>query len=310
MVFSSHGLFFILFPLILSGEILFMWKQLIIEDVRRLSRFPFRVKEVGYTHGGTYPEREIVYLEKLEICLRLYSQEAEAVEYINSVRHVVKYPHVVLKMPGVPHRFTVQVPRESVYFAYAPEMVASLREVLPFPEQVIWEICPGDLENRLISEMTDLMERSQEYGVADRIDLVAFQLMELLFFRQNYTAAHPDCNEAKIRSIASYFQLHFRENIDVLRLVARFGMSRSTFIRHWRRLFPQTPGQYILNLKLQTACRSLEENPNLPIQTLSRSLNFQDAAYFCALFKQHFGMTPRQYRMNRNKAARLQKDSA
>ena len=169
---------------------------------------------------------------------------------------------------------------------------------MPIPNERVWEIKIGEQESKLITELTGMMGRSQEYGVTDSIDIIAFQLFEILVLQYNLLKSPQSDYEIKIRNIASYFQVHFREDIDTVALASRYGMSRSTFIRHWKQFFIETPGQFVLNLKLEEACRILRENSSMKVIDLSHELNFQDPAYFCALFKKRFNMTPLQYREN------------
>lgn len=272
-----------------------MWKDLNIADLPRLSRFPFPVQSLGYTHGEIYAERTCHY-ERFEVCIRRYSKAAAASECINGTVYRVKFPNVIMKLPGTVHTFKVEQPRDVIHFAYAADLEEALRGMLPFPENPVWEIHLGEKESLLIAELMDLMEKSHEFGVTDRIDLVAFQLLELLIFSSSYSARHHDYYETKIRSIASYFQLHYKEKIDIAALSAHHGMSRSTFLRHWQKFFRKTPGQYLQDLKLREAYRLLSEDNSLSVCKLTFMLGFQESAYFCSLFKKKFGMTPLQLR--------------
>lgn len=273
-----------------------MWKDLNIEQLPRLSRFPFPVKSLGFTHGDIFPERVLYNYEKFEICIRRFSKASTTLEYINEIPYEMKFPHVIVKSPGVAHRFLIDEPRDVVHFIYDPSLEKPLREMLPFPERPIWEISLGEKENQLITELMSLMGQSHEYGITDRIDLIAFQLLEMVIFHENFSMSRPDYYETRIRSIASYFQLHYKDDIDIGELASQYGMSLSTFLRHWRRFFTKTPGQYLLDLKLQEICRILQEEDQYTVQDLTREFGFRESAYFCALFKKKFGMTPLQFR--------------
>ncbi len=244
-------------------------------------------------------------LGKFEVCLRLYSQEKEAVDYLDGVKYVTKFPHVILKIPHVEHRYTIDAPRESFSLCYPPSVEMALRDICPFPPRPIWEFELDDIKSKLITELKELMQYSRNFSIADRMDLLAFQLIEELVFNAGTKKENQDYSEVKIRSIASYFQIHFREKINIDALAANHGMSRSTFTRHWRRFYDCPPGQYLLDLKLQYACRNLLEDAGLKVCDLSDRLSFQDPEYFCALFKKRFGMTPLEYRRVNNPAAQL-----
>lgn len=272
-----------------------MWNEVTIEDVPRLIHLPLRVKCLGTTHGGTYPERTI-RPNKLEICFRLYSRKKEGINYIDGMRYTTHFPHVQIKYPRMEHRFEIEVPLESFYFAYAKDAEDCLRETLPLPATPIWEIELGERESRLIAELTELMAHSRDYGAADRIDILSLELLALVVFQFNLAAAHPGYHESKIRAIASYIQFHFRNDIDFDTVAQHHGISRSTLERHWRRYFQMTPGEYVRNLRIKEACRLLRENPRVRINEVSRGLNFRDDAYFCALFRKQVGMTPVAWR--------------
>ncbi len=275
-----------------------MWTEIEVENLPRLTNFPYRVKSLGYTHNGIYPKRELCAYKRIEICIRLFAKAHEAIDCIDSVEYISKYPHVVLKKPGMAHEFLADDSRETIHFTYPANLDTELMNVFPIPNKPVWEIEIGEQESKLIAELMALMEHSQAYGGTDRLDIIAFQLFELLVLQYNLLKSPQSDYEIKVRNIASYFQIHFRENIDIVSLVSRYGMSRSTFIRHWKQFFTETPGQFVLNLKLEEACRILRENTDMKVIDLSHELNFQDPAYFCALFKKSFKMTPLQYREN------------
>ena len=72
-------------------------------------------------------------------------------------------------------------------------------------------------------------------------------------------------------------------------------MSRRTFIRYWGEYFPESPAEYVQNLKLSEAARQLRETSH-PVGEITALVNFSDSAYLSKLFRRRFGMTPLQYR--------------
>ncbi len=72
----------------------------------------------------------------------------------------------------------------------------------------------------------------------------------------------------------------------------------------FRRLFKEysgkSPLQYRLDLKIEMAKKMLEYG-DLPLEDVAYSLNLENAAYFCKLFKRKTGLTPGEYRKKQNK---------
>ena len=54
-----------------------MWKDLNIADLPRLSRFPFPVQSLGYTHGGIYSEQTYHY-DRFEVRSEEHTSELQS----------------------------------------------------------------------------------------------------------------------------------------------------------------------------------------------------------------------------------------
>ncbi|WP_419787017.1 AraC family transcriptional regulator [Pseudodesulfovibrio sp.] len=82
-------------------------------------------------------------------------------------------------------------------------------------------------------------------------------------------------------------------SIDAISLVA--GLSKYHFIRLFRKQFGLTPHQYILNLKVNKACLSLEAG--VPPSEVAQQFGFFDVSHLNRHFKRSFGVTPKQYQL-------------
>lgn len=80
----------------------------------------------------------------------------------------------------------------------------------------------------------------------------------------------------------------------ISQVAAACGLSESGFRAQFRKAKGQSPLQYRLNCKLRKA-RYLLESTDLSVQQISEALHFYDEAYFCKLFHQKMGISPRAY---------------
>lgn len=160
-------------------------------------------------------------------------------------------------------------------------------------------IVEGDGDVFRLGHRGDFFRLEHPAGMEDvRLDLLCFRMAEeLMFLRKNRVPI--DTMAQKIHSIASYLQLNFLELIDFDELAGKHGLSRCTFYRQWSRYFQQTPAQFLLNLRLEWAKEQLAYS-RIKIYDLTRELHFSTVAYFCAIFKKQFGMTPLQYKKNQD----------
>lgn len=81
--------------------------------------------------------------------------------------------------------------------------------------------------------------------------------------------------------------------VDTLATVA--GMSRSTFIRHFKRAFRVAPSEYIQQVRLEEA-RTMLEATELPVKTVAARAGFASRSHFSRLFRAAFGHDPSSYR--------------
>lgn len=79
-------------------------------------------------------------------------------------------------------------------------------------------------------------------------------------------------------------------------LASLMNMSRSSFYDRFRRITSETPNSYITTYRLKKASILLRQEPNKSIAEIAETLGFNTQNYFCRRFKEHFGVSPSQYR--------------
>lgn len=265
--------------------------------------FPFPVSIIGFIHNS--PPVELVrshFPEYIEITIRLraYGKTGGAPEFAvqklggNVYRNA--YPHVLVKIPGMDYEYKNFAERDVFYFCYDAGLLEKFRSMELLDEVLAWDIEMTPEMDFLLRRVMGNMNNSQEFGVADRIDLSCFELLgELLLQRRKKTAALDACSEL-VNKADSYMRFHIMEDIDMNELAERWHVSRSTFFRYWRQKMAMSPAEYFMDLKLTEACRLLRSVRKDTVARVAASLGFADPAYFCAVFKKKYGCTALEYR--------------
>ena len=78
-------------------------------------------------------------------------------------------------------------------------------------------------------------------------------------------------------------------------LARRHGMSRSHFSHHFRAVTGQTPAAVLLAARLAAAARRLESGGE-KLGVIAQATGFADATGFCRVFRQHYHVSPGQFR--------------
>jgi transcriptional regulator GlxA family with amidase domain len=105
-------------------------------------------------------------------------------------------------------------------------------------------------------------------------------------------AGHAD---AAIDRAEEWIHRHCREEFRFEALARELGMSPRNFIRRFKAATGLAPVDYLQRLRVRAAQRLLEED-HAAVQEVSRTVGYEDAAFFRSVFKRHTGLTPDAYR--------------
>lgn len=115
---------------------------------------------------------------------------------------------------------------------------------------------------------------------------------------------HPWTSSQEIYSIhtiepaISYIKEHFTEPIRLKQLADCCNISPNYFHKIFSKALQTTPANYIFLLRMNAALPLLLNNEH-NIKEISYQLGFCDDAYFSRVFKNHYGITPGEYRKKR-----------
>lgn len=93
---------------------------------------------------------------------------------------------------------------------------------------------------------------------------------------------------------------HLNEQISIGEIAHNLGVSRSILDHAFKRHLGRSPNKERLRKRLER-CSELLLSTNRTISDIARSVGFPSVNYLHIKFKSEFGLTPRQYRINKNK---------
>lgn len=92
-----------------------------------------------------------------------------------------------------------------------------------------------------------------------------------------------------------YAARRYDQPITVEEMSEQAALSPFHFIRQFRRVFRQTPHQYIMRLRIDKA-KYLLRSTDLPITEICAMTGFQSLGSFSSLFSKQAGLSPSAYR--------------
>ena len=100
-----------------------------------------------------------------------------------------------------------------------------------------------------------------------------------------------------LAAAVQYIQDNLDRHISIDELVEEACMSKSSFYRHFSDEFDMSPLEYITRERVVRARELLADSDNT-VTNVSHALGFSSTSHFIDMFKEHEGVTPKQYQMD------------
>jgi AraC-like DNA-binding protein len=163
----------------------------------------------------------------------------------------------------------------------------------------------GGLDEEIAYQLSDEYIQTVESMVTlDSIDLIQ-RTMLIDFAERVRDASLPlqDIPEDIARSI-KYIRLHTNSNLSVQEVADAVGLSRSHLSHKFKEAMGFDISAFMMRCKLEEA-KSLLMYSEQSISEISNYLCFSSQSYFTSVFRQKYGLTPKEYRMQFGKEFNL-----
>lgn len=99
----------------------------------------------------------------------------------------------------------------------------------------------------------------------------------------------------RLRAAKDLMDRDWAQPLDLGTVAARAGYSRYHFVRRFRDVYGETPGQYLTRRRIERA-QDLLRSANLTVTEVCMLVGFTSLGTFCTRFKHQTGMTPTAFR--------------
>lgn len=114
------------------------------------------------------------------------------------------------------------------------------------------------------------------------------------------TSAHQQSNtlsESRLKDMLSFIHDNFRSDLTVDEIARAANISKSECFRCFRSMIGKQPVTYLIEYRLKAAA-DLLINTDMQITEVCLACGFNHISYFGKIFRQYYGMTPKQFRRN------------
>lgn len=125
-------------------------------------------------------------------------------------------------------------------------------------------------------------------------------LLKFKLYQKNpLSVASEEKSEGRMKSVLDYIRKNYGKEIGLSELAALSNMSPNYFCRYFRKLTGQTPIEYLITYRLESACYALRST-DLTVTDITFACGFNDVSHFIKSFRKAYGMTPGAYRAQNN----------
>jgi AraC-like DNA-binding protein len=203
---------------------------------------------------------------------------------------------------------SLNTPTTCLAIEISKDKISAVSEALNMQQRIasdgLFEYTPDLVHTKHNAQTQQLLERMvhlfSEQG-AERhylIDLSLNELITRLLQQQSRDLLLASSQtlqlKGKISNAIEYIESHLAEELDINKLCKIACMSRSKFYQQFRLAFGTTPALFQRQLRLQKARSQLLKGK--AISSVCFDLGFNSASHFSRLFKQAFGIAPRECR--------------
>lgn len=151
----------------------------------------------------------------------------------------------------------------------------------------------------LCQELYELSKPSANGLSSEQIALARILCQLILYKMSRPTSYTQKRTIIPFNEIVLWLESHLSEKIDIERIVAHIGYSRTQVFNLFHENTGLTPADFLSRLRIKNAKRLLETT-DLSAVHIARMCGFSNPSVFNTIFRRHTGTTPLQWRLRQN----------
>ena len=202
-------------------------------------------------------------------------------------------------VPNIVFSPTLLAPEKSlIYEKYVSPVISSSVAYQIFRPCTTWE----NHVLQLLSQIFTLQEAGQDNELCTM--QLLFQIWDILFqnldFNSNFSDVHHfNHKQARLQTMMQYIHDHYMEEITLDMIAASASISKSGALHLFQSCIHISPVAYLIQYRLAQAAEQLYTTRK-SVSSIAEETGFTSSGYFCRKFRQHYHMSPNEYRLCRH----------
>ena len=176
--------------------------------------------------------------------------------------------------------------------------ISDLHELNQFFKDSIHGLKLLSHQKEVIQHFTKMKNKNRIERIASLLNILNLiiqaekEQLSSFVYRKKYT----DAEGKRMNEVFQYAMDHFNEAITLETISEKANMSKNAFCRYFKNRTNKTFFQFLIEIRIENACKMLYKEKELPVALISELCGFQNIANFNRKFKELKQMTPTQYK--------------
>lgn len=176
--------------------------------------------------------------------------------------------------------------------------IADLYNTNEFFQDVVHGIKLTSNRKKIICIFQKLKENNKIERIASFLNILNLIILaekrplSSFVYRKKYT----DGDGKRMRAVIDHAMEYFYEPISLDEIAEKASMSKNAFCRYFKKRTNKTFFQFLIEIRIENACKILYSQKELPVSSIAESCGFKNISNFNRKFKELKGITPTEYK--------------
>lgn len=253
---------------------------------------------------------------ELEMSVILICLEGGVDAYVDHAEHHISPNERLTLLPGTVFKFLHFMPETTLIIMFVMPDIINFSKHIKLgleigehlkqqPKSVMAQkdleefICLYKLLKRRLQDPMFLFKKEVAHGIMTTFGYSAFNnfAMRKQYFESDDHQKSSSRKEELLKRFVEEIQLHYKTE----RSISFYASQLAVTPKYLSNVVYEVSGRHAhewINTLVTAECKSLLQTSNLTIKEICVSLNFANQSFFTKYFKQHTGMSPKEFRQN------------
>jgi AraC family transcriptional regulator, arabinose operon regulatory protein len=271
------------------------------QDVLAYCRRMPVVQDLHVVSMGSYPAAAHHYIQRrtgVAAAILIHCTRGRGWCRLGKRQWPVEEGMAVLMPPGRPHTYGAdeQTPWTINWVHFAGNRMSAYLDALGVGgRQSLLNLDQSTVLVQAFEELQGVLQLGYTQSALLALSTQLGRLLGLLKLHQRAFHQKGRLAEDKIRRSMDFMREHLEETLTLESLAAKVHISVPHYCSLFKRQTNTSPIMFFIRLRVQRACELLGGS-DLPVGTIARAVGYNDAFYFCRVFKKTIGLPPSEYR--------------